>query len=86
MIFPCLFKIKIHLFVIQIFFKRQYDDSPIIKCQKVAQLPCNYKISDKKSNSLKKIFSEMAEKMNDESVNLTEPFQLNDSEPINIVT
>ena len=37
-----------------------------------------------KSNTLKKISSEIIEKMNNEPINLTKPFQFNDSEPINI--
>ena len=63
---------------------RQYDDSSAVKRQKVVQLPYSNKIGDKKSNTSKEISSEITEKMNNEPINLTKPFQFNDSEPINL--
>ena len=63
---------------------RQYNDSSAVKRQKVVQLSNTNKIGDKKSNASKEISSEITEKMNDEPINLTKPFQFNDSEPINL--
>ena len=63
---------------------RQYDDSSAVKRQKVVQLSNTNKIGDKKSNTSKETSSEITEKMNDEPINLTKPFQFNNSEPINL--
>ena len=66
------------------FSSRQYDDSSAVKRQKVVQLSNTNEIGDKKSNTSKEISSEITEKMNDEPINLTKPFQFNDSEPNNL--
>ena len=58
----------------------QYDDSSAVKRLKVVQLSNANKIGDKKSNTT----SEITEKMYNEPINLTKPFQFNDSEPINL--
>ena len=63
---------------------RRYDDSSAVRRQKVVQLPCYNKIGDKKLNTSKEIFSEITEKINDEPIDLTKPFQFDDSEPINL--
>ena len=65
-------------------FSRQYDDSSAVKRQKVIQLPNTNKIGDKKSNTSKEIFFKITEKMDDKPINLTKPFQFDDSEPINL--
>ena len=58
---------------------RQYDDSSAVKRQKVVEPSNINKISDEKLNTSKEISSEITEKVNNKPINLTKPFQFNDS-------